>query len=107
MGKAVDPLINFYYNTGMATDLLNSVMRQGEVGLILGHRQAGKTTTAFEAIREGVSQGLAVHYVSLQEMTVRSQKLLKFCVASMSLREATDLKVPQAPALTATPHRSP
>ena len=93
----MDPAIDFYYNTGMPTELLQNVMTQGKVGLVLGHRQAGKTTAALQAIREGLSQGLAAHYVSLQRLTVRSQRPSKLCAALLPLCEGADLRPPPPP----------
>ena len=74
VGNAVDPTVNFYYNTGMSAQLLQSVMTKGEVGLVLGHRQAGKTTIAAQAVQEARSLGLEAHYVSLEQLTVKIQK---------------------------------
>ena len=73
MDGAVDPGYHFYYNTGLPTRLLRYVMKEGNVGLVLGHKQTGKTTTALQAIQEGLSQGLDIHYVSLRHLKVTSQ----------------------------------
>ena len=70
----MNPAFHFYYDTGMSTQLVQSVMTQEEVGLVLGHRQAGKTTAAFQAIQEAHSRGLVAYYVSLQQLTVIIQK---------------------------------
>ena len=48
-------------------------MKEGNIGLVLGHKQTGKTTMALQAIEEGLSQGLDIHYVSLRHLKVTSQ----------------------------------
>ena len=73
MDGAVDPGYHFYYDTGSPTRLLRHVMKEGNIGLVLGHKQTGKTTMALQAIEEGLSQGLDIHYVSLRHLKVTSQ----------------------------------
>ena len=81
----------------MSTQLVQSVMTKEEVGLVLGHRQAGTSTTAFQAIQEARLRGLAADYVSLEELTVTAEKtcLPELHVLLLPCYEGTDLGVRQ------------
>ena len=86
----MDPTVNFYYYTGSSMQLLQRLMTKEEVGLVLGNKQTGKTTTALQAIREARSHGLIAHYVSLQHLRVILQILSKvLCgLVALSLRSS-------------------
>lgn len=79
VGNIADPLFNFYAETGSALELYKALQKD-QLVLVLGHRQAGKSTVALQAAQMGISDNFLIAYCSLSLLIVSDAATHSLCI---------------------------